>query len=78
QLMVEGGPTVAGSFHRAGLVDHYVLYLAPSIMGGDDGVPLLAGPGASTLTELARLRLDRTVKVGEDLRIDLTPTIGTR
>ena len=29
QLLVEGGPTVAGAFHRAGLVDRYVLYVAP-------------------------------------------------
>ena len=29
QLLVEGGPTVAGAFHRAGLVDRYVVYLAP-------------------------------------------------
>ena len=29
QAMVEGGATVAGAFHREGLVDRYVLYLAP-------------------------------------------------
>jgi diaminohydroxyphosphoribosylaminopyrimidine deaminase/5-amino-6-(5-phosphoribosylamino)uracil reductase len=78
QLMVEGGPTVAGAFHRAGLVDRYVLYLAPSMMGGDDGVPVLAGPGASTLVDLARLNLDRVVKIKQDLRIDLSTTTGTR
>src|SRR4051794_34181291 len=44
QALVEGGPTVAGAFHRAGLVDRYVLYLAPALFGGDDGHPLLAGP----------------------------------
>ena len=78
QLMIEGGPTVAGAFHRRGMVDQYVLYLAPSMMGGDDGVPILAGPGASTLAELVRLNLDQVVKIGRDLRIDLSPTTGTR
>ncbi|MCP5034578.1 MAG: bifunctional diaminohydroxyphosphoribosylaminopyrimidine deaminase/5-amino-6-(5-phosphoribosylamino)uracil reductase RibD [Actinomycetia bacterium] len=78
QLMVEGGPTVAGEFHRSGLVDRYVLYLAPAMMGGDDGVPLLAGSGASTLADLVRLRLDQVVKMGEDLRVDLVATAGTR
>ena len=30
QVLVEGGATVAGAFHRAGLVDRYVVYLAPA------------------------------------------------
>ena len=72
QLMIEGGPTVAGEFHRRGLVDRYVVYLAPALMGGDDGAPLLAGSGVATIADLARLKLDQTVKLGEDLRIDLT------
>ncbi len=76
QLMVEGGARVAGDFHRAGLVDRYVLYLAPALMGGDDGAPLLAGPGATAIDGLVRLRLDRTVKLGDDLRIDLVPRSG--
>ena len=49
QLLVEGGATVAHDFHAAGLVDRYVIYLAPALFGGDDGRPLFAGPGAGTL-----------------------------
>ena len=51
QLLVEGGPTVAAVFHRAGLVDRYVVYLAPAFAGGDDGRPLLAGAGAPTIND---------------------------
>ncbi|MEM7341761.1 MAG: bifunctional diaminohydroxyphosphoribosylaminopyrimidine deaminase/5-amino-6-(5-phosphoribosylamino)uracil reductase RibD [Actinomycetota bacterium] len=72
QLMIEGGATVAGAFHREGLVDRYVVYLAPALMGGDDGTPVLAGAGAGSMNELARLKLDRSVKLGNDLRVDLT------
>lgn len=74
QLMVEGGASVAGEFRRRGLVDRYVFYLAPALMGGEDGVPLLTGPGAATIGELARLQLDQLVKLGDDLRIDLSPS----
>ena len=74
QVLVEGGATVAGQFHRAGVVDRYVFYLAPALMGGDDGTPLLAGPGAATIDDVHRLQLDRSVKLGDDLRIDLTTT----
>ncbi len=74
QLLVEGGAGVAGDFHRSGLVDRYVVYLAPALMGGDDGAPLFGGSGAATITELSRLEVDRMVKLGDDLRIDLTQT----
>jgi diaminohydroxyphosphoribosylaminopyrimidine deaminase/5-amino-6-(5-phosphoribosylamino)uracil reductase len=71
QLLVEGGPTVAGAFHRAGLVDRYVLYLAPALFGGDDGRPLLAGPGAVTLSDVWRGRIVSTERLGGDLRVEL-------
>lgn len=71
QLLVEGGPTVAHAFHTAGLVDRYVLYLAPALFGGDDARPLFAGPGAPTIGDLSRLRIVATARVGDDLRLDL-------
>ena len=45
QLLVEGGADLAGQMHREGLIDRYVIYVSPSIMGGDDGKPLLSGAG---------------------------------
>ncbi len=71
QLMVEGGPTVAHSFHKAGLVDEYVVYLAPALMGGDDGVPLFRGSGAATINEIWRARMQRILLLGDDVRIDM-------
>jgi diaminohydroxyphosphoribosylaminopyrimidine deaminase/5-amino-6-(5-phosphoribosylamino)uracil reductase len=70
-VLVEGGATVAGAFHRAGLVDRYVLYLAPALFGGDDGRPLFAGSGAATMADVWRGRIDSVVKLGDDLRIDV-------
>ena len=54
QLLVEGGATVAHAFHRAGLVDRYVVYLAPALFGGDDAAGLFAGPGAPTIADVSR------------------------
>ena len=62
QLLVEGGADVAGRFHRAGLVDRYVVYLAPALLGG---------PGAPTMAELCRGRFASVVAFGDDLRLDL-------
>jgi diaminohydroxyphosphoribosylaminopyrimidine deaminase/5-amino-6-(5-phosphoribosylamino)uracil reductase len=73
QLMVEGGASVAHDFHTAGLVDRYVLYLAPALLGGDDARGLFTGPGASTLAEAWRGRLLDVRRVGTDLRVELAP-----
>jgi len=73
QAMVEGGATVAAAFHRAGLVDRYVLYVAPVLFGGDDGRPLFAGPGAQTIDDVWRGRLISVDRLGDDLRLELEP-----
>ncbi|WP_162563346.1 RibD family protein, partial [Mycolicibacterium mucogenicum] len=33
-VILEGGPTLAGAFVRAGLVDRILAYLAPTLLGG--------------------------------------------
>jgi diaminohydroxyphosphoribosylaminopyrimidine deaminase/5-amino-6-(5-phosphoribosylamino)uracil reductase len=71
RLLVEGGPTVAHDFHAAGLVDRYVLYLAPKIFGGDDGHPLFAGPGAGTIADVWTGRLMSVERLGEDIRVEV-------
>lgn len=77
QVLVEGGATTAGSFHRAGVVDEYVLYLAPALLGGDDGRPVLAGPGVPTMGELWRGELVDVVRLGADVRVRFRPLSGT-
>ncbi|HXA73517.1 MAG TPA: bifunctional diaminohydroxyphosphoribosylaminopyrimidine deaminase/5-amino-6-(5-phosphoribosylamino)uracil reductase RibD [Acidimicrobiales bacterium] len=71
QLLVEGGPTVAHEFHAAGLVDRYILYLAPALFGGDDGRPIFAGPGAGTIADVWRGRLVSVEQLGDDLRVEV-------
>lgn len=73
QVMIEGGAGVAAAFHRAGVVDHYVVYLAPALFGGADGRPLFDGQGAASIDDLWRGRLVSSRPVGADLRVDLLP-----
>src|ERR1700722_17854243 len=71
QVLVEGGASVAHQFHRAGLVDRYVLYLAPAFLGGDDGRPLFAGAGAATMQDVWRGRLVSVARLGDDIRVEV-------
>jgi diaminohydroxyphosphoribosylaminopyrimidine deaminase/5-amino-6-(5-phosphoribosylamino)uracil reductase len=73
QVMVEGGASVAADFHRAGLVDRYVVYLAPALMGGNDARGLFAGPGAPTIDDVWRGEIAGVRAVGRDVRIDVVP-----
>jgi len=71
QVLVEGGATVAHQFHQAGLVDRYVLYLAPAFLGGDDGRPVFSGPGAATMDDVWRGRLVSVARLGDDIRVEV-------
>lgn len=71
QLLVEGGPTVAGAFHRSGLVDRYVVYLAPVLLGGSDGRGLFDGAGAATIGDVWRGRIRSVQRLGDDVRIEV-------
>jgi len=77
QAMVEGGARVVRDFHAAGVVDRYVLYLAPALFGGDDARPMFDGPGAATIDDLWRGRIVDVERLGDDLRIDLEPASTT-
>lgn len=71
QLLVEGGAATAGVFHRSGLVDRYVIYLAPALFGGDDANGLFEGAGAWDISDVWRGRFVGVERVGVDLRIEL-------
>ncbi|HEY9351504.1 MAG TPA: RibD family protein, partial [Acidothermales bacterium] len=69
--LLEGGPTLAGGFVRAGLVDRIVGYLAPSLLGA--GPPALGDAGISTLPAALRLAVDDVAQIGTDVRIVARP-----
>src|ERR1700728_2687999 len=71
QVLVEGGASGAHQLHQAGLVDSYVLYLAPAFLGGDDGRPVFSGPGAATMADVWRGRLVSVARLGDDIRVEV-------
>ena len=58
-LLLEGGPTLASAFFRAGLVDKLLLFVAPKLAGeGPRFVEELAGPLSVTRLEAQRMGED--------------------
>lgn len=76
-VVVEGGASVAGAFHRAGLVDQYVIYVAPAMFGGGDARPLLTGQGAYSIDDVWRGEFTSVERVGDDLRVEIMPRRGS-
>ncbi len=66
-VLLEGGPTLAGAFLRAGLVDRVVGYLAPALLGA--GPSALADTGITTIGGALRLQLDDVHRLGPDVRV---------
>jgi diaminohydroxyphosphoribosylaminopyrimidine deaminase/5-amino-6-(5-phosphoribosylamino)uracil reductase len=71
QVLLEGGPTLAAAFWRAGLVDELVYYLAPALLGA--GPSAVGDLGITTITDLARLEVTDVRRVGPDLRVTAHP-----
>ncbi|WP_393055490.1 bifunctional diaminohydroxyphosphoribosylaminopyrimidine deaminase/5-amino-6-(5-phosphoribosylamino)uracil reductase RibD [Streptomyces sp. LN549] len=70
-VLLEGGPTLAGAFVAAGLVDKVVGYIAPVLLGA--GPAALADAGITTIAQALRLDVTETVRIGPDLRITAVP-----
>jgi diaminohydroxyphosphoribosylaminopyrimidine deaminase/5-amino-6-(5-phosphoribosylamino)uracil reductase len=66
-LMVEGGPSVASSFIQAGLVDEFVTYIAPQLIGGP-GVAV-RDLGVSSMSSAIQLRFVESRSLGADLYV---------
>ena len=67
-LLVEGGPTVHGSFHDADLFDEVALFMAPFVIGGP-APSAVAGRGIPNLEMAQRLQFEGLEEHGDDVLI---------
>jgi diaminohydroxyphosphoribosylaminopyrimidine deaminase/5-amino-6-(5-phosphoribosylamino)uracil reductase len=73
-VLLEGGPTLAGAFVAAALVDRVVAYVAPVLLG--DGPSSLGSAGIRTLAGALRLETESVERLGDDVRITARATPG--
>jgi diaminohydroxyphosphoribosylaminopyrimidine deaminase/5-amino-6-(5-phosphoribosylamino)uracil reductase len=74
-ILLEGGPTLAGAFLRAGRIDRVLAYVAPVLLGA--GPAALRDAGVSTITEAVRLDVEEVTMCGRDVRISAVPSAGS-
>jgi diaminohydroxyphosphoribosylaminopyrimidine deaminase / 5-amino-6-(5-phosphoribosylamino)uracil reductase len=75
RAFIEGGPTLASAFVSAGLVDEYLIYLAPTLLGGG---PLALGDiGVGTIDAQRRLTIESIEQLGDDVLVVAHPRAQT-
>ena len=70
-ILIEGGPTLAGAFLRAGAIDRILAYVGPILLGG----PIMAvdDVGVPTIARALRWSYDGVERIGPDLLLSLVP-----
>jgi diaminohydroxyphosphoribosylaminopyrimidine deaminase/5-amino-6-(5-phosphoribosylamino)uracil reductase len=66
-LLLEGGPTLAGALFDAGEIDRMRLFIAPVLLGAGGARALLEGEGASHIADGVRPLSLTHEQIGEDL-----------
>lgn len=70
-ILVEGGPTLAGAFLRAGVVHRILAYVAPILLGGP--VTAVDDVGVASIASALRWHYDDVQRIGPDLLLSMVP-----
>ncbi len=68
-VLLEGGPTLAGAFLRTGAINRILAYVAPILLGGP--VTSVDDVGVSSMAQALRWQFDGVEKCGPDLVLSL-------
>ena len=72
-VLVEGGGTLFGSIIREGLVDKFYIFIAPKILGGDNGVAFMSGPGCYAIEDCLTLKVFMVRRFDDDIMVEAYP-----
>jgi diaminohydroxyphosphoribosylaminopyrimidine deaminase/5-amino-6-(5-phosphoribosylamino)uracil reductase len=73
-VWVEAGATLNGALLDSGLVDEWLIYMAPCVLG-DEGRGLFHLPHLKRLSERTTLQLHGVQPIGPDLRLIYQPLL---
>ena len=70
-VLLEGGPTLAGAFLRVGAIDRILAYVAPILLGGP--ITAVDDVGVLSIAHAQRWRFDGMEPLGPDVLLSLKP-----
>lgn len=68
-LFVEGGAKINDAFLQAKLIDQYILYIAPKLIGGKDAPTAITGTGFEKMKDTLSLTITSVENIGDDVKI---------
>lgn len=69
-ILVEGGGELAASLIKGGLIDRYLFFVAPKIIGGRSALTSVEGEGVKIVKDAVRIKGMKAVMVGRDILIE--------
>ena len=72
-VLLEGGAGLMGSMIRDRLIDKFLIFKAPKLLGGNDGIPMSRGEGPVYMSDALNLKDIKVKKYGEDIMISGYP-----
>lgn len=75
EVMIEAGANLSGAWLRSGLVDEWVIYMAPCLLGSD-ARPLATMPPLTDMAERWRFERTSLSTLGDDIKMVFKPTLA--
>ncbi|MEI8356792.1 MAG: dihydrofolate reductase family protein, partial [Deltaproteobacteria bacterium] len=72
-VLLEGGRELAGEALRLGLIDKFLFFYAPKLLGGEDGFGLFSGRGVESMADALKLSDIKINRFGEDFMLEGYP-----
>jgi diaminohydroxyphosphoribosylaminopyrimidine deaminase/5-amino-6-(5-phosphoribosylamino)uracil reductase len=72
-ILLEAGPTVITSFLKSNLIDKFIIFLAPKIIGGDSKYSMFSKLDIDKVKNSLKVKFAGTKKIGEDVVIFAYP-----
>ncbi len=72
-ILLECGPALLGSFLKRGLIDKFIFFFAPRIIGGDSDYDMFAGLEINRIKDSINLKFENVKRVGNDIVVTAYP-----
>lgn len=69
-LLVEGGSKINGSFLDEGLIDKFLLFMSPKLLGDNQALGIFGGSGVANLREAILLKEFKARRIGGDILVE--------
>ena len=76
EVLLEGGSQLNGTFLKGKLINKFIIYIAPKLLGGVNSLTPFAGPNTERMDEALDVEINSIERVGPDFCITAYPKVG--